>query len=408
MADELPQIESHLHRRLEADILARGCIIPVVVTKDNQVIDGQIRLAICEKHGLNCPRVFVDGDTEGLRLALNLFRRHLSREQVRELVRWELEKSPRASDRSIGRAVGCDGKTVASVRRPLAGAAEIPQPEPERPGAGGKAGRMPTVVYAPTKAMARQAQKVLQELDEPPPGVVSPRDLRVKLFRQRQAKKAASPVAKQPAGVELIHGDFRRLDWTAHEGRAALVLTDPPWLKQFARQRADLADLCRRLLRPGGVLAIYTGQYDLPDWLEKLGRALDYRWQMVALNEGSGTIRMDGEGGTIMTGFRPALYYSKGKVKNEKVIYDVLRAGKSKDWHPWEQPLGEALELVNTFTDPGDVIIDPCCGSGTTLAAVVLAGQGRRAVGCDIDEKAIESARAKLAEVVGGVGERSA
>lgn len=39
--------------------------------------------------------------------------------------------------------------------------------------------------------------------------------------------------------------------------------------------------------------------------------------------------------------------------------------------------------LIETFTDPGDVVIDPCCGSGATLRAAHELG--RNAFGFEID-----------------------
>lgn len=40
-------------------------------------------------------------------------------------------------------------------------------------------------------------------------------------------------------------------------------------------------------------------------------------------------------------------------------------------------------KLIEIFTDPGDVVIDPCAGSGSTLRAAVELG--RSAFGFEID-----------------------
>lgn len=37
--------------------------------------------------------------------------------------------------------------------------------------------------------------------------------------------------------------------------------------------------------------------------------------------------------------------------------------------HPAQKPVGLLKQLIEVFTDPGDVVIDPCCGSATTLRA---------------------------------------
>jgi site-specific DNA-methyltransferase (adenine-specific) len=37
--------------------------------------------------------------------------------------------------------------------------------------------------------------------------------------------------------------------------------------------------------------------------------------------------------------------------------------------HPAQKPVGLLKQLIEIFTDPGDVVIDPCFGSGTTRRA---------------------------------------
>ncbi len=49
------------------------------------------------------------------------------------------------------------------------------------------------------------------------------------------------------------------------------------------------------------------------------------------------------------------------------------------------KPLGLMLELVELFTDPNDLIIDPFAGSGSTLVAALRLG--RRAIGIERDPK---------------------
>lgn len=51
--------------------------------------------------------------------------------------------------------------------------------------------------------------------------------------------------------------------------------------------------------------------------------------------------------------------------------------------HPAQKPISVLKRLIEIFTDPGDVVIDPCCGSGSTLRAA--AEMGRNAYGFEID-----------------------
>lgn len=51
--------------------------------------------------------------------------------------------------------------------------------------------------------------------------------------------------------------------------------------------------------------------------------------------------------------------------------------------HPAQKPVKLLERLIQTFTDPGDVVIDPCCGSGSALRAA--RNLGRNAFGFEID-----------------------
>ena len=64
--------------------------------------------------------------------------------------------------------------------------------------------------------------------------------------------------------------------------------------------------------------------------------------------------------------------------------------------HPTQKPLGMVQEWVRQFTNPGDAILDPFAGTGTTLRAA--ADEGRRAVGYEIDERYCELAATRLAQ----------
>lgn len=53
--------------------------------------------------------------------------------------------------------------------------------------------------------------------------------------------------------------------------------------------------------------------------------------------------------------------------------------------HPAQKPVGVLKQLIEIFTDPGDVVIDPCAGSGSTLRACMELG--RNSYGFEISKE---------------------
>ncbi len=67
---------------------------------------------------------------------------------------------------------------------------------------------------------------------------------------------------------------------------------------------------------------------------------------------------------------------------------------KERTGYPTQKPVLLLERIVQISTAPGDLVLDPFCGSGTTLVAAKL--QGRKAVGIDCSEKAVELSQDRL------------
>jgi ParB-like chromosome segregation protein Spo0J len=130
----LPELDPESFAALKADIAARGIIVPVLVDEFGAIIDGHNRARACRELGINDYPVEVrsdlsEADKRTLARKLNMLRRHLSREQVRQLIGDQLRDTPEWADRRIGRELGVDHKTVGAVRADLGSTGEIPQLE---------------------------------------------------------------------------------------------------------------------------------------------------------------------------------------------------------------------------------------------------------------------------------------
>lgn len=76
---------------------------------------------------------------------------------------------------------------------------------------------------------------------------------------------------------------------------------------------------------------------------------------------------------------------------------DADSSGKQSA-HPCPRKLKHVSWLVNWWSEPDDLIVDPFAGSGTTLLAAK--NSGRRAVGIEIEEKYCEMAAKRLSQEV--------
>ena len=61
---------------------------------------------------------------------------------------------------------------------------------------------------------------------------------------------------------------------------------------------------------------------------------------------------------------------------------------------PGAKPLWLMRAIIRDYSRPGDLIVDPYAGSGTTLLAAVI--EGRRAIGAELDPKTFELAANRL------------
>lgn len=118
----MPPLSEEEYEALKADIAERGVQVPVEYDEDGNILDGYHRVRACQELGLaDWPRLVRSGFTEEQKyahaLALNLARRHLSREQRRELV-----ASLRQRGWSLRRIAARLGIVEGTVRNDMQGA----------------------------------------------------------------------------------------------------------------------------------------------------------------------------------------------------------------------------------------------------------------------------------------------
>jgi site-specific DNA-methyltransferase (adenine-specific) len=82
---------------------------------------------------------------------------------------------------------------------------------------------------------------------------------------------------------------------------------------------------------------------------------------------------------------------------NGKMVFNCFEYEKdtvTEKIHPTQKPVKLLRRLIEIFTDMGDVVIDPCAGSGTTLLAA--AELDRKGYGFEIKKNFCKEAKAKV------------
>jgi hypothetical protein len=89
------------------------------------------------------------------------------------------------------------------------------------------------------------------------------------------------------------------------------------------------------------------------------------------------------------------LRYMPGPPSVVEAPLNIGFVGRSEQTgHPAQKPFKVIEPLILMTTEPGDLVLDPMCGAGTT--GVVCQALGRRAILCDSSEEYIRITKARL------------
>lgn len=192
--------------------------------------------------------------------------------------------------------------------------------------------------------------------------------------------------------VTLYHGDCLEIMPTLPAGSVDLIVTDPPYPKEYEHLYGAMAKEAKRVLRRGGSLVTLCGHYQLARVLPDMAQHLKYRWIVKLDHPGSHARMAMG----IMVTWKPMLWFVNEKLSPRRNITDGCAFGKrsKSNGHPWEQDLDYALWAIESLTDPGDLVLDPFLGSGTTGVACVQTE--RRFIGIEKDAKYFEIAKRRI------------
>jgi hypothetical protein len=236
---------------------------------------------------------------------------------------------------------------------------------------------------------------------------------------KRAAKKAAGRGidAGQPAGGHavnlpkdcgIINGDLGVLWDKLEDGKTRLFLTDPLYEPEHVEVYGRIAELAASKLTDDGLLVAYAGKLNLPEVIRQLGRRhLKFYWVLAIPFVGRPNWLKDQN---VTDRWRLALIYHKGQARPERPFTDLIQgSGGEKEHGDHQQNAEEATRIIKMFTDPGDLIVDPCAGFGSFLVAAL--STNRRWLGTELLKDRVKIARDRLrtqaAEMAGQPAEDS-
>lgn len=375
---------------LAKSIREQGLRQPIILTEDGQLLDGRNRVAACSRAGVP-PRheVYRGNDPVAYVMALNMDRRHLTTGQ-KAMLALKIEPMYEAEGLARKSAAG----RSAAPGKPHKDVADLPHLSQRAPLARDKAGAAVKVSGRAVQQAKRVAEVAPDLAEQVSTGTLAlDRAERIVRDREAAARRAAEAVAQQQhiqigTRVEVRHGDFRQV--LADLSDVDAIITDPPYPRDYLPLLDDLAAWADRVLAPDGVLAVLFGQTHLPEVYERLNRGRPYRWTGCYLTPGAGYASMPRR---VQSNWKPILVYGGGDRFGDVIRSEGVDAA-AKSLHHWGQDYGAFHQIVERLTKPGQVVVDPFMGSGTTLLAAK--SLGRHAIGCDVDPEHVATARQRL------------
>jgi len=222
-----------------------------------------------------------------------------------------------------------------------------------------------------------------------------------KEIKKQRAEVRAVEKKKEAAAAGVIDGDivrlgdFRTVLPSIPDGCVDLIFTDPPYDKETVPLYEDMAREAARILRPGGSLICYLGQYATADVCELVSRHLQFYWTLCCYHEGPGqAMAMRG----IRAKWKPMLWFvnGTGRFDTGSMVEDLVVSHKEKSAHPWQQSVVEASYYIERLTPQGGLVVDPFCGGGTTALAAKQCG--RKWITCELDAEYASIATKRIKE----------
>ncbi len=206
---------------------------------------------------------------------------------------------------------------------------------------------------------------------------------------------------------QMLHGDCIQIMKQMPANSVDFILTDPPYLVNYRDRtgRTIQNDVnedwlkpamaqAYRVLKQDRVAIMFYGWTKIDAFFEAWRSAgfqpVGHIVFRKSYSSKSRFLRYEHEQAYLLAKGRPPL--------PKQPLGDVMDMPYSGNkLHPTQKPIPSLVPLISSFTLPGELVLDPFAGSGSSCAAALLTG--RRYIGVEMDDAYYQQASERMARV---------
>jgi len=382
-AELVPPLTETEYQSLKESIRVNHLWIPITINKQGVILDGHHRYNACQEVGEPVKYVVKEFESELLEkkfvILVNLDRRQLDDPQ-----RYLLGKKLEPINYELNKKAQQEAGEKYGENHPKSLVQESTNLSPND--------NRTTARTAKEVGLKRTQYERLKKIE----GKASPEEWSKVLDGKTTISKAYHTVQKNekrevrqaeiknlqvnlPDTVTLYNQEFQTVP--VPDNSVSLIITDPPYHEKYLYLFEHLAKHAMRVLKDGGVLLTYVGNFNML----KVGKLMEdagltYHWTMAIIHSGPSASVF---GRKILVGYKPMLMFVKGKYEGEFIRDTIQSEFQGKELHEWAQSTKESDYYIKYLTIENEIVYDPFLGSGTFgLSAIKLK---RQFIGCEID-----------------------
>ena len=375
----VPTVSEDEYKSIKQSITDSGLWLPIIVNPQGIILDGHTRFKICQELGITLKHAERTFENELLEKKF-VIECNLKRRQLKDIQKVQLGIPLQKINLEIGKnkmSEGGKGKVSSkdetfNSNKKTAEAIGVSQSTFER----GK------------KILAYAPKETVQNLEKGKSNIAKEyQNIQKQEKREKRQEEINNLQVILPEKVTLHNSEVQKV--FVEGNSVSLIFTDPPYHEKYLHLYESLAVHASRVLRDGGSLICYAGHYAIGKIINMMeAQGLNFHWPIAVIHSGPSASVF---GRKILVGYKPMLWFTKGKYEGEFVKDCIKSEFQGKELHEWAQSTVESDYYIKYLTLENEIVYDPFLGQGTFgISAVKL---NRQFIGCEVDKGHFENAR---------------